>query len=49
MFSMISHSGKASAYKAARAEYERRRVDALRKLSDAEARPTGSATNPQPE
>jgi hypothetical protein len=37
LYTVLSNSGKASAYKAAQVKYERRRLELLRHLSDAEA------------
>ena len=48
LFTVISNSGKASAYKSARVDYERRRLELLRHLSDAEAQSQPPPTNSQP-
>ena len=45
LFTVITHSSKATAYKAARVDYERRRLEVLRKLSDAENPPPSFAAN----
>jgi uncharacterized Zn finger protein (UPF0148 family) len=49
LFTVLSNSGKASTYKMAQVNYERRRLELLRRLSDAEAesppRPSPSQSN----
>ena len=48
LYTVLSNSGKASAYKAARVQYERRRLELLRHLSDAEAQSPPPPTHVEP-
>ncbi|HEY2953393.1 MAG TPA: hypothetical protein VGK40_12465 [Verrucomicrobiae bacterium] len=45
LYTVLSNSGKASAYKMARVNYERRRLELLRHLSDAEAQALSPPTH----